>query len=153
MFHLLLFLHILGAIAAFGFGFIAPVLGSMLAKEPQHGGWYIRAVKRVSDVVLVPAALSMAVTGVGLVMVGAHRFEEPWLVLSLVIYVGALAAVFLVQRPTLDRLIVLTSSPPGPDGPSPEVPVLSRRIARIGIGLTVAVIAILVLMVWKPPIL
>ena len=32
-----LFLHVLGAIAAFGPGFAAMVVGPMVAKEPQHG--------------------------------------------------------------------------------------------------------------------
>jgi uncharacterized membrane protein len=150
VFHLLLFLHVLGAIAAFGFGFTAPVFGSMLAKEPQHGAWYIRAVKRVSDRVIVPAALSMAVTGVGLVLVTNRRFEELWLAVSIVIYVGALLAVFLVQRPALNRMIALTSTPPGPEGPPPELRMLSARLRRIGIGLTVAVTVIVLLMIWQP---
>jgi uncharacterized membrane protein len=152
MFQLWLSLHILGAIGAFGFGFAAPVLGAALSREPQHGNWYLRAVKRVSDVVIVPLALSMAVTGVLLVMEsgGFRRFSELWLAASLVIYVGALAAVFLVQRPALARVIELTSSPPGPDGPPPEVPILIGRLKSVGIGLTVAVIAITLLMVFRP---
>jgi uncharacterized membrane protein len=152
VFQLLLFLHVLGAIVAFGFGFAAPVFGTMLAREPQHAGWYIRSVKRVSNFVIIPAALSMAVTGVGLVHAAGRRFEEPWLAASIVLYAGALLAVFLIQRPALDRLIELQGTPPGPEGPSPEIPRLAARLRLVGIGLTVTVTVILLLMVWRPTV-
>lgn len=147
-----LFLHILGAIAAFGFGFYAPIYGMMSAKEPQHGNWFLRATKRVSDVILVPVALSMVITGTLMVLEtgGLRRFEELWLSLALIIYIGALLVVFLLQRPTLNKLIELTAAPPGPDGPSPEVPRLGARLRLYGMVLLVAVIAILLLMVYKP---
>ena len=152
MTQLWLALHIVGAIGAFGFGFAAPIYGAMLAGEPQHGNWFLRATKRVSDVLIIPLAISMAITGTLLVFStgGPRRFSELWLALAVVIYIGALAAVFLVQRPTLSRLIALTSSPPGPGGPSPEVPGLLARLRVIGFGLLVAVITIVALMVWKP---
>lgn len=152
MFQLWLFLHILGAIAAFGFGFYAPIYGAMAAKEPQHGNWFMRATKRVSDYVLIPVALSMAVTGVLLVAErgGVDRFRELWLALAIVVYVAALLIIFLVQRPTVNKLIALTSAPPGPDGPPAEVPALLRRMRMLGMVLLAAVVFILYLMVYKP---
>ena len=152
VYQLWLSLHIIGAIGAFGFGFAAPIYGAMLAGEPQHGNWFLRATKRVSDVLIIPLALSMAITGTLLVLStgGFSRFSELWLATAVVVYIGAIAAVFLVQRPTLARLIALTSTPPGPDGPSPEVPVLLARLRVIGFGLLVAIITIVALMVWKP---
>lgn len=147
-----LILHIIGAIAAFGFGFTAPIFGSMVAKEPQHGNWYLRSVKRVSDFVIIPVALSMLVTGILLVAAtgGFSMFQQLWLALSLVIYLVAMVAVFVVQRPTLNRVIKLTGAPPGPGGPPPEVPALIGRLRLVGIGLTLAVIVIVYLMVAKP---
>ena len=152
MFQLWLFLHILGAIVAFGFGFYAPIYGAMAAKEPQHGNWFMRATKRVSDYVLIPVALSMAVTGVLLVAErgGVDRFKELWLALAIVIYVAALLIIFLVQRPTVNKLIALTSAPPGPDGPPAEAPALLRRLRMLGMVLLAAVVFILYLMVYKP---
>jgi uncharacterized membrane protein len=152
MLQLWLFLHILGAIVAFGFGFYAPIYGAMAANEPQHGNWYLRSTKRVSDMILVPAALSMGVTGVLIVLEtgGMSRFQEPWLGLAMVIYVAAILAVLFVQRPALNRVIELTSEPPGPDGPPAEVPKLLRRLRMLGIALLIAVIAIVYLMVVKP---
>ena len=152
MYQLWLTLHILGAIGAFGFGFAAPIFGAAVAKEPQHGNWFLRATKRVSDVLIIPLALSMAVTGTLLIMStgGLSRLQEPWLAVAIVVYVFALLLVFLVQRPALQRLIGLTGSPPGPDGPPAEVPGLLSRLRIVGLVLVVAIITIVVLMVTKP---
>ena len=152
MFELWLFLHILGAIAAFGFGFYAPIYGMASSQEPQHGNWFLRATKRVSNVVLTPVGVSMLITGLLLVMErgGMERFAELWLALGLVLYISALLVVFLVQRPTLDKLIELTSQPPGPDGPSAELPAQIRRLQLSGAVLLVLVVSIVALMVFKP---
>jgi uncharacterized membrane protein len=152
MYELWLFLHVLGAIAAFGFGFYAPIFGSAAAREPEHGNWYLRAAKRVSNGVLVPVAISMAITGTLLVVEtgGMRRFEEPWLTISLVLYVVALGIVFLAQRPALAKVIELTSGPPAPGGPPAEVPALVRRLQVLGLVLLVLTVAIVALMVWKP---
>ena len=158
MYELWLFLHALGAIAAFGFGFYSPIFGSAAAREPEHGNWDLRASRRVSNGVLVPVAISMAITGTLLVVEtgGMRRFEEPWLTISLVLYVVALGIIFLAQRPALAKVIELTSGPPvaagppAPAGPPAEVPALLRRLRLLGYVLLVLVIAIVALMVWKP---
>lgn len=149
---LYLFLHVLGAIAAFGFGFYAPIFGMAAAREPQHGNWYMRAGKRVSDMVIVPVALSMLITGTLLVVEtgGMARFKELWLTLSMILFVIAMVIVFVLQRPTLNKIIALTSQPPGPDGPSPEVPANVRKLQLYGMVLLVITISILALMVWRP---
>lgn len=152
MFQLWLFLHILGAIAAFGFGFYAPIFGMMTAKEPQHGNWYMRTAKRLSNAVLVPVAISMFITGTLMVMDsgGMRRFEELWLALALVLYVISLLIVFLLQRPTLNKVIAQTDGPPGPDGPPVELADNVKKLQLYGVVLLVLTIAIVALMVWKP---
>jgi uncharacterized membrane protein len=152
MLQLFLFLHILGAIVAFGFGFYAPIFGMMSAKEPQHGNWYMRAAQRLSNVVIVPVAISMFITGTLLVVEtgGMRRFEELWLTLSLILYVIALLVVFLLQRPTLNRLITATSQPPGPDGPPAGLADDVRKMQLYGVVLLILVTSIVALMVWKP---
>ena len=150
MYPLFLFLHILGAVIAFGFGFTTPVIGRMLALEPQHGNWFLRAGKRVGDTILIPASLSMAVTGVLLIMTSSRSPKEPWLALAIVIYIVAILTVLFVQRPTFIKLIALTSTPPGPTGPDPLVPVLLKRTRMVGFGLSAAVVVIIFLMVFKP---
>jgi uncharacterized membrane protein len=150
LFFLWMFLHILGAIAAFGFGFYAPIFGMASAKEPQHGNWYLRAAKRLSNVIIVPFAILMFITGVLLVQGGATEWSARWLSIAMLLYFIALGIVFLLQRPALDKLIAATSEPPGPDGPKPEVPGLVKRMQMYGIILLLLTLAILALMVWKP---
>lgn len=150
LFQLMLFLHIMGAIIAFGFGFTVPVIGRLAGAEPQHGNFFLRAGRRVSDTVLVPAALSMAVTGAGLIHWGGHTPREMWLSLAMGIYVVAILVVLLYQRPLFNRLIRLTATPPGPGGPDPQIPALLKRTRLIGVGLGVAVFVIVFLMVYKP---
>jgi len=79
MLQLWLFLHILGAIAAFGFGFYAPIFGMASAKEPQHGNWFLRASKRLSNVIIIPFAILMFITGALLVRTGTAEWSDPWL--------------------------------------------------------------------------
>jgi uncharacterized membrane protein len=150
MFQLMLYLHVMGAIIAFGFGFAVPVIGRMAGKEPQHGNFFLRAGTRVSDTILIPAAISMAITGAGLIYWGSRTPREMWLSLGMGIYVIAVLVVLFVQRPTFKKLIALTSTPPGPAGPDPQVPVLLKRTRIIGLGLSVAVLVIVFLMVYKP---
>ena len=147
-----MFLHILGAIVAFGFGFTAPFFGSMLAKEPQHGNWYLRTIKRIFDRLLIPVSLTMGFTGYMLVVEtgGSERFKELWLGLGSTLYIIAILVVLFVQRPTLGKVIKLTSEPPGPDGPPAEVPKLLKRLKVVGIGLGVTIVVIVALMVFKP---
>jgi uncharacterized membrane protein len=144
------FLHFLGAIAAFGFGFYAPIFGMASAKEPQHGNWYMRASKRLSNVIIVPFAIFMFVTGVALVETAGWEWSTRWLSVAMLLYFIALAIVFFLQRPALNKVIALTSQPPGPEGPPPEVATNVRRMQIYGVVLLLLTLVILALMVWKP---
>jgi uncharacterized membrane protein len=146
----MLFLHVMGAIIAFGFGFAVPVMSRMAMREPQHANFVVRAGKRISDTILLPASISMAITGAGLIYWGGHTPREMWLSIGMGIYVIALLVVLFVQRPLFNRLIALTSTPPGPTGPDPEIPRLAARARIIGLGLSVAVVVIVYLMIYKP---
>jgi uncharacterized membrane protein len=150
MFQLMLFLHVMGAIIAFGFGFAVPVIGRMAAREPQHGNFFLRAGLRVSDTILIPAAISMGITGAGLIYWGSRTPREMWLSIAMGLYVIAILVVLFVQRPTFKKLVGLTSTPPGPAGPDPQVPVLLKRTRIIGLALSLTVVVIVYLMVYKP---
>jgi uncharacterized membrane protein len=145
-----MFLHIIGAIAAFGFGFYAPIFGMASAQEPQHGNWYLRAAKRLSNAIIVPFAILMFITGAMLVQSGSAEWSDRWLSIGMLLYFIALGIVFLLQRPTLNKLIAATSQPPGPEGPPAEVPGLVKRLQVYGVILLILTISIVALMVWKP---
>jgi uncharacterized membrane protein len=170
---LFLFLHVMGAIIAFGPTFLLPYLSARAGREPQHANFMARASVATSKGIILPVALSMAVTG-GLIMwsaninpmVPAYR----WLLLSIGLYVFAILFAIFVQTPTGRRIVELTSGPPpgaGPPGaggppqgaggpppgggpPPPELMASIRRARLGGFILMALVVAIAFLMVTKP---
>ena len=67
LFLFLLFLHILGAIVAFGPGFAAMVVGPMVAAEPQHANWYARTQLATARRLVTPVSDHAAVTGIAMI--------------------------------------------------------------------------------------
>ena len=154
LFWILLFLHVLGAIVAFGPGFAAMVVGPMVAKEPQHANFYARTQGAANERLVTPVALSMAVTGILMIVdrgwtniVGGRH----WLEVGIVLYVIAIAFAFAVQAPAGRKLVELTSTPPAPGSPpNPQVPATARRVRNGGMLLIGLVVVIVFLMVTKP---
>jgi Predicted integral membrane protein (DUF2269) len=154
MFRILLFLHVIAAIAAFGPGFASMVVGPMVAKEPQYGNFYARTQVTTARSLVTPLALSMALTGIGMILVRGWTNivgSTSWLMVAIVLYVIAIAYAFAVQAPAGQRLVELTSTPPAPgSAPNPEIPATAKRLRNGGILLTLLVTAIVFLMVVKP---
>jgi len=159
-----LFLHIFGAILAFGPGYSFMILGPMAGAEPQHANFAIRFQHRVSMRLILPLALFQGVTGLLLVWkTGINLFTTLWLLTAIVLYIAALVVSIGVGLPTLNRLILLTSAPPPSatppaaqpgdaprKGPPPEVAKLVRRGRLVGITQSVLIVVIVFLMVTKP---
>jgi uncharacterized membrane protein len=175
-----LILHVGGAIVAFGPTFAFPLIGSMGGKEPMHANFATRVSEAISDRIVIPLGLFQAVTGAGLIITrGWDLFATPWLLLAIVLYVIAISTSIFYQRPTVNRVIAMTSAPPpgaggpppgaggpppgaggpppgaggpppGAAGPPPELLALIKRIQRTGMVLSVLLVSIIVLMVWKP---
>ncbi len=154
LFRLFLFLHVLGAIIAFGPGFAAMVVGAMVAREPQFGNFFARSQLATAMRLVTPAALSMAVTGI--VMIGVRGWSNivgthAWLPVAIVLYIVAIGFSVAVQAPTGRKLVELTSTPPAPGSPPPpELPATARRVRLGGMFLSGLVVVILFLMVVKP---
>jgi hypothetical protein len=154
LFKVFLFLHVIAAIAAFGPGFAAMVVGPMVAKEPQHGNFYARTQLTTAKSLVTPLALSMAVTGIAMILVRGWTNivgTGMWLIVAIVLYVIAIGFAIAVQAPAGRRLVELTSTPPAPgSAPNPEVPQTAKRLRTGGIILTLLVTTIVFLMVTKP---
>ena len=154
----LLFLHVLGAIIAFGPGFSFLILGPMAGAERQHANFALRFQQRAATRMIVPLALFQGVTGLLLIWkTGINLFTTIWLLVAIVLYVLALVLSIGVGLPTIARLVALTSAPPAqpqtgnaPSGPPPELPRLVRRGRLVGMTQTGLVVAIVFLMVTKP---
>jgi hypothetical protein len=155
MVQLFLFLHIGGAIIAFGPAFALPLMGAMSGKEPQHANFAARASGVISNRRIVPFALSMAVTGGLLIWAEGRDLTSSanyWLDLAIVIYVFAIGYSLMVQGPAGRKLVELTSKPPEPGapGPSPELMATVKRLGQGSLILMGSVAVIVFLMVFKP---
>jgi hypothetical protein len=154
VFRLFLFLHVTGAIVAFGPGFAAAVAGAMVAKEPQHANFFARQQLAVGTRLVTPAALSMAVTGILMILVlgwSSIVGNRLWLPVAIVLYVIAIVFAVAVQTPAGRKLVDLTATPPAPGSPPPpELPATAKRVRQGGIFLSALVLVIVFLMVVKP---
>src|SRR5687768_5591227 len=99
---LLLFLHIGGAILAFGPTFTFPILGPMAGKEPQHVNFALRFQRAVATRLIVPLALFQGVTGLLLIWkANWNLFTTYWLLAGIVLYVMALVLSIGYGLPTI----------------------------------------------------
>jgi len=149
-----LFLHVMGAIIAFGpvFSYF-PVVGPMVAKEPQHANFAARLGNEIAKVRVTPLAILQGITGLVLIfLTGFNPLTQLWLGLGIVLYVIALGYALFVQKPVGDTIAELTASPPPPgaSGPPPELMAAVKRAQQGGMLLAVLVFVIVVLMVTKP---
>ena len=148
----LLFLHVMGAILAFGPTFAYSIMGAMAGREPQHANFSARQVEAIGNRLVYPLAIFQGITGVLLIWATSISLTAaPWLGIGILLYAVALTYSLTVQRNALRRLIELSSTPPAPGSPpSPEIPATVRKIQRGGILLGVLIVVIVFLMVVKP---
>jgi uncharacterized membrane protein len=156
---LLLFLHVFGAIVAFGPTYAFILLGPMAGREPQHVNFAIRFQHLISSRVILPLAVLQGITGLLLVWrTGIDLFATTWLLVAIVLYVIALAIGFGVLLPTASKLVEATSAPPPPpqpgepprQGPPPHIAALVRRARMAGTTNAILILVIVFLMVTKP---
>ena len=156
---ILLFLHVGGAIVAFGPTFTFPIIGAMGGKEPMHVNFALRLTERIEERLVLPLAIFQAVTGVLLIWkIPFDLFSTHWLVLGIILYVIALTIVFVNQLPYTRKLVEATKNPPPPpapgspppSGPPPHVAAMIKRVQMGGMILTVLLVVIIFLMAVKP---
>ncbi len=152
---LFLFLHVMGAILAFGPTFAYSIMGSMAGKEPQHANFSSRQVEAIGNKLVYPLAIFQGITG--LLLIWALEIkpqEQPWLVAGIILYLIAIAYALTIQRNALHHLIEMTSTPPPPGTPPgpppPELLATVKKIQRGGIFLATLIVVIVFLMVVKP---
>lgn len=160
VFAIVLFLHVAGAILAFGPTYAFMILGPMGGSEPQHLSFALRVQKKISSTLIAPLAVFQGITGLTLVaLAGFEILTRGWLLLSLVLYAILLTIGFGVLIPSLRVLVAATSGPPpapapaggaAPQGPPAHI-IAARDRARMG-GMinAVLVLVIVFLMVTKP---
>ena len=151
----LLFLHVMGAILAFGPTFAFSFMGMMAAKEPQHANFSARQSALISNRLVYPFAILQGITGLLIIWAASYPvMSTPWLLIAIVLYLVMVIYGLTVQRSALHRLIELTSTPPPPGSPPgpppPELIAVAQRVRRGGMLLSILVVTVVFLMVVKP---
>ena len=160
LFPWLLWLHIFGAIVAFGPTFAFPLIGSMGGKEPMHANFATRLTEKIERGITIPLAVIQGVTGLGLLLVSGRNLTDPkdyWLGVGIVLYAIALGFAIFVQTKRIEAVVHMTSTPPpppapgaAPSGPPPALLAAIKSVQQGGMLLTVLVVTIIFLMVLKP---
>jgi uncharacterized membrane protein len=153
-FPFILFLHVMGAILAFGPTFAFSIMGVMAGREPQHANFSARQTAAISKGLVYPLAIFQGITGLLLVAIGDIDVRtKPWLEVAIVLYVIALVYGLTIQRTALLRVIELSSPPPPgtpPGPPPPELMAAVRKVRRGGMFSGILIVIIVFLMVVKP---
>ncbi len=141
------FLHVFLAIVAVGSNVTYAVWQARAAHEPMHYGWGLRGVKLIDDRIANPAYIGLGIVGVLLVLTGPWDFLQPWVAVSIGLYILLAVVGFALYSPTLSRQIRVYET----DGPeAAQFAELNARARLIGLALAAIVVAIVFLMVVKP---
>jgi uncharacterized membrane protein len=152
-----LFLHVMGAIAAFGPSFVLPIIASQSRKMPSGALFGLKLTDVVERRLIIPLGIFQGITGVGLIWtVGFDLTATHWLAAGIVLYLIAIVFAIAVQARTVESMIHLVESapppapgtPPGP--PPPAFLALAKRAQNGGIFLTVLLVLIVYFMAVKP---
>jgi hypothetical protein len=150
-----LFLHIYAAIIAFGPTFVFPLVGPMLEKNPQHALFGYRIFEVIENRLVVPVALTMPISGVGLIATTTIDIvHTAWLLAGVILYVIAILIALLNQVPATAHAIgILEGAHAGEGGGEGPPAGLMAQVNRARIGgmiLALLLITIVILMVTKP---
>ena len=150
--------HILLVIVAFGPTFAFPGIAAMARKEPAHAIAYSKVIHFVEKRMTIPLAVLVPLFGTGLIYTAPGKIDlwkSEWLVISIVLYIAAFFFALLVQLPNSTKMVdLIAGMPPGPPPPGAQPPAelqtLGKRLQLGGIYLTISVVVILLLMIWRP---
>ena len=151
-----LFLHILAVIVAFGPTFTFGPIAALARKDPSHAVAYAKTIHWIEQHIVIPVAALVPLLGTALIYTGHIDLRHSeWLGISIILFIIAFFFALFVQLPNSGKMAdALASMPPGPPpegaGPPPEIARLGQKLQFGGIFLSVMLLTILVLMIWKP---
>jgi Predicted integral membrane protein (DUF2269) len=155
-FNLWLILHIFAVMIAFGPTFLFGVIAALGQKQPQHAAFAAEISDFLERRVTIPVAVVVPFFGLAMIFTAHFNlWKSEWLIISIILYTITFAFGVLVQNKNSGRMVrLLNSMPPGPPPPGAEPPAdviaLGRKVQMGGMFLGLMILAILVLMVWRP---
>jgi uncharacterized membrane protein len=153
-YRILLFLHVVTVLIAFGVTFAWPFLQA--AAERAGTGqtkFALRLMRRVDDMVTGPGAILTLLFGVGLIFndITGYSDDMPaWLELSLGLFIIIVIVAVAVQRRTVGRAMEVLASVPDSDPLPDSYRPLSKQMQRVGGAMALGVLFITFLMTYKP---
>ena len=145
-YQLLLVIHLLTVIAGIGTVVLNGVYGAQAKQAgPNGGNAVVRANHYVSNVAEY-IIYTIPITGILMIIKSpVWDFDQTWVMLSIALYVLAVGNAHMNLIPGSKKMIELTQGPP-----TPEVEAVGKRLAIAGAASNLMVVALVVLMVWKP---
>lgn len=147
---ILLFLHVLGAIAGFGPTFALAIVGAKTkGAGPEVGKALLSVAHSIEHIFVLPVAVILQpLTGVLLIFALGLQADMPiWLSAGIGFYLLATALSLVVQRTALNKMLDIAH---GRGGAPDDLPALGKKMATTGQILTLLLVVIVFLMVTKP---
>ena len=142
-------LHILFAIVAVGFNVSYGVWLALAQRSPEHQAFALRGVKFMDDYIANPCYFLLLISGVVMAFVIGPWGWQRWIISALVLWAIAIVVAYAGYTPTLSRQIRVLAAE---GSQSAAYRRLENRGRILGAFVGVVVLAILVLMVFKPTI-
>jgi uncharacterized membrane protein len=141
--------HVLAAIIAIGANATYGIWIARASQRAEALPFTLRGIKLIDGRVANPAYGLSLVTGLLMVYIGKLSLATPWLLSAIILYVLLVLIGIFGYTPTLNQQIQLLES----QGPaSPAYQAMARRGTTLGIVLAVVAVAIVFMMVVKPPL-
>lgn len=153
LFQSILYLHVLGAIVLIGTGagIAFFMLAAHLTRDPATVAGVARIVVLADYIFTATAAVAQPVTGVALALMAGWRFGTPWLALSILLYI----VIGLCWLPVVRLQIRMRDLAAAAVAAGQPLPAAYHRLFRLwfalGIPAFAAILAVLWLMLQKPP--
>lgn len=155
-------LHLMTAIAGFGGVLLNGLYGAEAKKRQGVGGLAIGEANLAVSKLAEKVIMTVPVFGILLVILSddTWEFTQPWVVISMMLFVISMAFALLVQVHNAERMNALAAElvaagppPAGASGPPPQVAAmeaLEKKLAAGGAFLSFALLVMVALMVFKP---
>jgi uncharacterized membrane protein len=152
LYQLVLVLHILAVIIGFGGMFIAGFYGNEARNRPGREGLAVaETTLKVTSLIPTMAVYSVPILGILLILLSddTWKFSQPWVGISMLLYIVLLVVAITQQVPAIRKMIALRSG--GAEGAqSMEMQALGRKVAVASGIVNLCWVIVLFLMVFKP---
>ena len=147
LFQVLMFIFVLLVIAAIGPSTTNAVWIQRAMADRAALPFTLRGIKWINDWISIPAIGLLVIVGIWMVIVADLSLSQPWILLSLILWLAAFLLGLFGYRPTLARQIAVAESA---DLDKEEYDSVAWRSTIIGIIIGVIVLVAIFLMVFQP---